>query len=94
MTLKLVATTGNQTVTLPPGRQLLVGRSIACDLPVRDPSVSRQHAELQIVSAGLEVNDLGSTNGTFSNGVRITQTRLDPGMTVRFGSTEVRFWIG
>ena len=87
MALKLVATIGNQTVTLPRGRVLLVGRSIACDLPVRDPSVSRQHAELVIDPAGegLAVSDLGSMNGTFVNGERVTQATALPGEQVAFG---------
>ncbi|HZF08266.1 MAG TPA: adenylate/guanylate cyclase domain-containing protein [Thermoanaerobaculia bacterium] len=85
LTLKLVATIGNQTVTLPPGRQLLVGRSIACDLPVRDPSVSRQHAELELGPEGLQVSDLGSTNGTFVNGERVTRATARPGEQVAFG---------
>jgi pSer/pThr/pTyr-binding forkhead associated (FHA) protein len=37
------------------------------------------------------VYDLNSTNGTFSNGVRITDYHLDHGATIRVGSTEIRF---
>ncbi len=87
MTLKLVATIGNQTVTLPRGRVLLVGRSIACDLPVRDPSVSRRHAELAIDAQGegLAVSDLESMNGTFVNGERVTRAMARPGDQITFG---------
>ena len=87
MALKLVATIGNQTVTLPRGRVLLVGRSIACDLPVRDPSISRRHAELAIDTSGLSlaVSDLGSMNGTFVNGLRVTTATARPGDQVTFG---------
>ncbi|MEA2691081.1 MAG: adenylate cyclase [Acidobacteriota bacterium] len=85
MALKLVATIGNQTVTLPRGRVLLVGRSIACDLPVRDPSISRRHAELELGPEGLLVSDLGSMNGTFVNGERVTRATARPGGQVAFG---------
>jgi adenylate cyclase len=87
LALKLVATIGNQTVTLPRGRLLLVGRSIACDLPVRDPSVSRRHAELAIDADGesLAVSDLESMNGTFVNGERVTRATARPGDQVTFG---------
>jgi adenylate cyclase len=87
LALKLVATIGNQTVTLPRGRVLLVGRSIACDLPVRDPSVSRRHAELAIDAQGegLAVSDLESMNGTFVNGERVTRATARPGDQVTFG---------
>jgi adenylate cyclase len=83
--LKLVATTGHQKVTLPRGRALVVGRSIACDLPVRDPSVSRQHAEVELGPEGLQVTDLGSTNGVFVNGERVTRALVHPGDQVAFG---------
>jgi adenylate cyclase len=83
--LRLVATTGTQTVTLPAGRPLVVGRTPGCDLPVRDSTVSRRHAELAPSDGGLEVRDLGSTNGTFVNGERIEQGMARPGDQVTFG---------
>lgn len=85
MSLRLVATIGSQTVTLPPKRALLVGRSVACDLPVRDPTVSRRHAELDLGEEGLRLRDLGSTNGTFLNGERVSEGVARPGDQVAFG---------
>ncbi len=85
MALKLVATIGSQTVTLPARRSLLVGRSVACDLPVRDPTVSRRHAELELAGGALHVRDLGSTNGTFLNGERLTDALARPGDQLAFG---------
>lgn len=83
--LKLVAANGSQAVTVPSGRTLVVGRSSACDVPIRDLTVSRHHAEVEAAAAGLRVRDLGSTNGTFINGVRISEGVASPGTRVAFG---------
>jgi len=83
--LKLVAANGSQAVTVPAGRTLVVGRSSACDVPIRDLTVSRHHGEIEAAAAGLRVRDLGSTNGTFINGVRISEGVASPGTRVAFG---------
>jgi len=83
--LKLVAANGSQAVTVPAGRTLVVGRSPACDVPIRDLTVSRHHGEVEAAAAGLRVRDLGSTNGTFINGVRISEGVAAPGTRVAFG---------
>jgi class 3 adenylate cyclase/pSer/pThr/pTyr-binding forkhead associated (FHA) protein len=83
--LKLVAANGSQAVTVPAGRTLVVGRSPACDVPIRDLTVSRHHGEVEAAAAGLRVRDLGSTNGTFINGVRISEGIAAAGTRVAFG---------
>ncbi len=86
MPLRLVATTGSPSVRLPPSRRpVVVGRMMGCDLPLRDPTVSRRHAEMEPAAGELLVRDLGSTNGTFLNGVRITEAVARPGDQVTFG---------
>jgi len=85
LSLKLVAANGSQAVTVPAGRTLVVGRSSACDVPIRDLTVSRHHGEVEAAAAGLRVRDLGSTNGTFINGVRISEGVASPGTRVAFG---------
>lgn len=63
-----------------------VGRSQGSDLRVDDPSVSREHAELTVTDEEVRVSDLGSKNGTWVEGERISQpTRLLPGVRIRFG---------
>jgi pSer/pThr/pTyr-binding forkhead associated (FHA) protein len=64
-----------------------VGRE-GCDVLLADPEVSRRHARIVLTGAGAEVEDLGSTNGTFVNGRRITgRTALQPGDRIAFGNT-------
>ena len=65
-----------------------IGREEA-DITIEDPEISRHHAEVRVSGDDLEVEDLGSTNGTFVNGNRISSaTTLSPGDTVRVGQTE------
>ncbi|HEX4964207.1 MAG TPA: adenylate/guanylate cyclase domain-containing protein [Thermoanaerobaculia bacterium] len=88
MALKLVAPSGSPAVLIASGRPYQVGRSIACDLAIQDPTVSRQHAELQLAGAGLRVRDLGSTNGTFLNGERVSDAVAMPGARLSFGKVD------
>src|SRR5262245_5626839 len=51
--------------------EYLVGRSGACNLCVDGVQISRRHCALLVADTGASVRDLGSTNGTFVNGVRV-----------------------
>jgi len=55
-----------------------------------DEFASARHARIEPRPDGIWVEDLGSTNGTFVNGERITAERLSPGDVVRVGETELR----
>ena len=70
----------------------VIGTAADAALVLSDERVSARHAEVTVVDGRFAVRDLGSTNGTFANGNRVTTVRLFPGMTVRLGSTDVRFW--
>jgi predicted component of type VI protein secretion system len=64
-----------------------IGRE-GCDITVSDPDVSRRHAAVQMSNGGLSIEDLGSTNGTYVNGERISAPRaLRDGDEVQIGST-------
>ena len=64
----------------------VVGSSESCDVRIGHPTVSRRHARLR-VDAGVEVEDLGSSNGTLVAGSRLTASHiLQPGDAVSFGS--------
>ena len=84
-TFRLVSTTGDQSFELPPGRSLVVGRGVATDIAIYDPTISRRHAELTAQGDVVEVRDLGSSNGTCINGSRVTSGRLTVNDSVTFG---------
>lgn len=70
---------------VPPGTQILLGRSRACDVRFLDPTVSRRHAALQRVAGGWLVVDQGSTHGTFVNGRRVDRAIVHDGDTLTLG---------
>lgn len=75
---------------------LTIGKAQAfADLVIPDPSVSRVHARIYRSGEGrIEIKDLGSTNGTYINGVRIKpneKMELQRGDEVRFGSVEYEY---
>ncbi len=75
------------------GRRMVVGRGADCDVVLREDSeVSRRHAAFEPQLGGTFVlTDLGSTNGTFINGHRITgSVSLRGGESVRIGETTFR----
>jgi DNA-binding NtrC family response regulator len=74
-------------VTLDGTTRVHVGQSPTCELQIRDPALSRRHASFEPVGARLRVTDLGSTNGTFVNGVAVMSAFLRGGETVQVGST-------
>ena len=72
---------------------LTVGRGADNDLPLDgDEYASAHHARFEPRRDGVYVEDIGSTNGTFVNGIRLTTNRrLVPGDVVRIGETDLRF---
>ena len=69
-----------------------VGRLPESTLTIEDGNVSRRHAEIRPNRAGYLLVDLGSTNGTLVNGIRLDgEQRLRDGDIISFGSTHVRF---
>jgi DNA-binding response OmpR family regulator len=55
-------------------RELTIGRDPMCSLVIPDRQVSRLHARLTLTKQGIQLEDLGSKNGTFSNGEQV----IDP----------------
>lgn len=66
--------------------KLVVGRDDSADIVVPSPEISRRHAEITRNAAGeLEINDLGSMNGTFVNGNRRDRSLVRRGDKIRLG---------
>ncbi len=85
----LKVTNGAQAgVTVPLGSGILIGRSGDCQLILDDDYSSTRHARLTLTHNGYQVEDLGSTNGTFVNNQRIsTPTPFGLDDTLRIGRT-------
>ncbi len=71
-----------------------LGSSSGADLVLDDPTVSRLHCEVRVRARGVSVRDLGSTNGTFSSGIRLREAELPPGAVLRLGQSAVRVDVG
>ena len=71
----------------PPG--ITIGRGSAVDLKIDDPGISRNHAEISFLGNGVEVRDLGSTNGVIVDGRRVDAAFLRDGSTIRLGNTTI-----
>jgi hypothetical protein len=74
---------------------LIIGRdSGRCQLAVDDPTISRKHAKLFLQDRELYLSDLGSTNGTWVNGVQIrtSSTVLKNGQTLVLGKVSLKIY--
>ena len=73
-----------QVVPLPGAGTLTVGRSQNCDVAIDSGSVSRHHANL-LIGAEVEIEEMGSSNGTFVDGVRLpAKARVRLGIGIPF----------
>jgi DNA-binding winged helix-turn-helix (wHTH) protein len=74
------------------GGEQVVGRDTSADILLDSLSVSRHHARVSVAGARVTVEDLGSKNGTWVRGERLTQTTpIEDGDEIRFGSITVTF---
>lgn len=71
-------------------QEVLIGRDLACDYLINDSEVSRRHARILQQGSATILEDLGSTNGTFVNGQRLSGSRvLHPGDTLQIGDNVI-----
>jgi len=61
---------------------------------IPEPSVSSHHCEVLLRDGDVVIKDLGSTNGTFINNLKIGESVLKPGQTLKLGNVELRLDTG
>jgi len=93
MVITLVMTKSDgSSAEFPLNRQrTVIGRTNTCDLRIPVGSVSREHCEIVLVDGGAVVRDLGSSNGTYHNDIRVQEANLEAGDELTVGP--VRFSV-
>jgi hypothetical protein len=85
----LVLPTGDR---IPLGEEVVtIGRRAESTIVLSDPNVSRNHAEIRPAGKGWVLVDLGSTNGSRVNGIRVSIQPLEDGAEISFGNTRIWF---
>ncbi len=69
-----------------PEAGLVIGRDPTCDLNFDDPSLSRRHAQVWASAQSVHLRDLGSANGSWVEGQRVTQIQIPSGQAFRLGN--------
>lgn len=76
-----------QSFPLKDAKEVFIGRHGQCELVLHDPEVSRRHLKISSEENGWWLDDLGSTNGSFVNGQRITHQKAAPGDRIQIGQS-------
>jgi len=71
-------------------REIIIGRSSDLDMVLVEDMVSRKHAKISTTNGEIYIEDLGSTNGTFVNGEKITRSRLSEGDRILVGTSIIK----
>ena len=71
--------------------ETVLGRDEEADITIDDKRISRQHCKISLNDAVYTLTDLGSSNGTFVNGQRITEKELADGDKIQVGSSRFSF---
>lgn len=64
--------------------RLVIGRDSAADLDLDEPEMPRRHAQIEVTAEGIYLRDLGSSNGTYVNGVQVRDAVLYAGDQIAF----------
>lgn len=71
------------------GEGAYIGRGTESAIRLTDTEISRKHAQLRVIAGKVVVEDLGSTNGTFVNGVPVDRLALEDGDKIQVGTTTI-----
>ena len=72
------------------GEEIVIGRSSELDMVLVEDMVSRRHARITAENGELEIEDFGSTNGTFVNGKKIKTANLEKGDRILIGTSIIK----
>jgi pSer/pThr/pTyr-binding forkhead associated (FHA) protein len=72
----------------------VIGRDADCDVVLSSRSVSRKHAIVERTGEAWIARDLGSANGLFVEGKRVSEAPVTSGTSLRFGDVEAAFDVG
>lgn len=87
----IIKTEEGEVTELPVLNKIIMGRSSSADFTIKDSKMSGQHCSFEMTHKGqLMFTDLGSTNGSFFNNSKITQTVVKINDIVRVGNTLIR----
>ncbi|MGD8318412.1 MAG: DUF4388 domain-containing protein [Myxococcales bacterium] len=75
---------------LPESGEIVIGRSSELDMVLVEDMVSRRHAKISVDNGDIFLEDLGSTNGSFVNGEKITRTKLAEGDRILIGTSIIK----
>lgn len=71
-------------------KSTVIGRLENCDIQLDDEKMSRQHARLDIIGGALKITDMGSANGCFINGSKVTSCYARPEDQLKVGESEFK----
>jgi serine/threonine protein kinase len=97
MSLQLLVVAGpdkDRAFTLQPGANLMLGRGEKAFYQLKDPRVSRTHAELLLEGDQVTVICNGGSGGTFVNNAKVARQVLKLGDVIRMGDTQLRLQMG
>jgi putative nucleotidyltransferase with HDIG domain len=87
----IVAAANLPEISLAPGESRTIGRAVSADIVIEEPSLSRLHARVSMDDdGGVSIDDLGSTNGVFVDGVQRRSAVVPIGSSVRLGAIDYR----
>ena len=93
LTLHYEAQEQAASITVEP-KGVTIGRKADCDIVLQSSDVSRQHAQIRAERGCWILRDLGSSNGTLIEGMRIKEHELRDGDSIHIGGFEIRCRLG